>query len=132
MKTKINLIIWSFFWNEKFEPVARQTCYCTSAYGGLGIVDFIKKSNTLKISSVVKIIQDPNAKSFFLLKYFLEGRLAGLRGEWLHLRDNTYPSALSATAFYDKDFIYRKFVLFFLFLTGKILSFQLKKFIAFC
>ena len=45
----------------------------TLANGSLGIVDFSKKSNALKISSVAKLIQDPNAKSFFLLKYFWEG-----------------------------------------------------------
>ena len=73
--------------------------------GGLGIVDFITKSQALKISSVAKILQDPYAKSFFLLKYFLGGRPAGLRGEWLNLRDNAFPSAQSLTAFYKQVFV---------------------------
>ena len=91
VKTKVNHIIWPFLWKKKFEPVARQTCHCTPANGGLGIVDFSKKSNALKISSVVKLIQDPNVKSFFLLKYFLGGRLAGLRGEWLFFETQHLP-----------------------------------------
>ena len=48
VKTKVNQIIWPFVWNKKFEPVARQTCYCSSMNGGLGIVDFITKIQALK------------------------------------------------------------------------------------
>ena len=65
-------------------------------------MNFIKKSYALQISSVVKVAKDNDAKCFYLLKYFLGGRLAGLRGEWTFLRDNASPSALSLTSFYDQ------------------------------
>ena len=47
---------------------------------------------------------DRDGKCFYLLKYFLGGRLAGLRDEWSNLRDNSSPSALSLTPFYDEVF----------------------------
>ena len=76
VKTKINGIIWPFVWNKKFEPVARLACYCSSMNGSLGIVDFINKSQALKISSVAKILQDPHAKWFFSFE-ILSGRKTG-------------------------------------------------------
>ena len=104
VKYKVNSLIWPFLWRKKFEPVARQTCFCPKSKGGLAIVNFVKKSHALKISSVVKAAQDNDTKCFYLLKYFLERRLAGLRGEWKFLRDNVFPSALSLTSFYDQVF----------------------------
>ena len=104
VKQKVNSLIWPFLWRKKFEPVSRQTCFCLKSKGGLGIVNFIKKSYALKISSVVKAVQDTDTKCFYLLRYFLGGRLAGLRGEWKFLRDNISPSALSLTSFYDQVF----------------------------
>ena len=53
VKHKVNYLIWPFLWRKKFEPVARQT-FCLKSKGGLGIVNFIKKSHALKISFVVK------------------------------------------------------------------------------
>ena len=102
VKHKVNYLIWPFIWRKKFEPVARQTCFCIKSRGGLGIVNFIKKSYALQISCVVKVAQDNDAKCFYLLKYFLGGRLAGLRGEWTFLRDNASPRPLSPTSFYDQ------------------------------
>ena len=65
---------------------------------------FAKKGQALKISSVIKLLLDRDGKCFYLLKYFLGGRLAGLREEWSNLRDNSSPSALSLTPFYDEVF----------------------------
>ena len=47
---------------------------------------------------------DRDGKCFYLLKYFLGGRMAGLREEWSNLRDNSCPSALSLTPVYDEVF----------------------------
>ena len=99
VKKKISEVIWPFLWRKKFEPVWRQTCFC--AKGGLGIVNFPKKRSTHKISSVLIMLQEPGRKCFYLLKYFLRGRLAGLREEWSNLRDNASPSALALTPIYD-------------------------------
>ena len=104
VKHKVNSLIWPFLWRKKFEPVSRQTCFCLKSKGGLGVVNFMKKSHALKISSVAKAVQSNDPKCFYLLKYFLGGRLAGLRGEWNFLRDNASPSALSLTPFYDLVF----------------------------
>ena len=71
---------------------------------GLGIVNFSKKSQALKISSVIKLMLDREAKCFYLLKYFLGGRLAGPREEWSNFRDDSSPTALSLTPFYDEVF----------------------------
>ena len=104
VKHKVNSLIWPFLWRKKFEPVSRQICFCLKSKGRLGVVNFMKKSHALKISSVVKAVQSNDPKCFYLLKYFLGGRLAGLRGEWNFLRDNASPSALSLTPFYDLVF----------------------------
>lgn len=69
--------------------------------GGLGIVDFETKSRALQLSFALSVIEEPNAKVFYMLKYFLGTRLAKLRSKWSHLRDNSSPTAKQPTIFYQ-------------------------------
>ena len=69
--------------------------------GGLGITDFLSKSRALKTSLVVSSLVKHESKAFYLTKYFIRSQLARLRPEWSHLRDNSGPSALKPTRFYE-------------------------------
>ena len=70
------------------------------------MVNFLKKCSALKISSVVRMLLESNVKGFYLVKYFLGGRLAHLREKWTFMRDEASPSALSPTPFYDHVLTY--------------------------
>ena len=99
---KFNQLLWSFLWGSKIEPVARKSLHCPVSKGGLGIFDFVVKGQALRLSAMFQAISNPEFKCFYLLRYFCGARLARLRSEWVHLRDNSAPNAESATPFYSR------------------------------
>ena len=98
---RVNQIIWPFIWGSKIETVSRQSCYCSISSGGLGLTNFSLKCDSLRVSSLVATISDPDDKCFFLCKYFVGWQLARLRPEWLSLRDNSSPHSFVPTPFYS-------------------------------
>ena len=93
--------MFSFLWNSKIETVSQQTLSAPVKDGGLGIINFLAKSKALKISFDVSSLVKRESKVFYLTKYFIGSQLAKLRPEWSHLRDNSSPSALQPTSFYE-------------------------------
>ena len=83
------------------ETVSRNPCFCPASEGGLNIVNFPLKCAALRVTSLIFTINSPEDKSFFLSKYFVGSRLAALSSDWLALRDNSSPSALTPSLFYD-------------------------------
>ena len=59
------------------------------------------KSKALKVSALVSTIDNPDTKDFLLMKYFTGSQLTRLRGDWSHLRDNSSPSALALSKYYE-------------------------------
>ena len=102
--SKINNLVWPFLWGSRMETVSRMTCHQSLGKGGLGIFNFQTKSDSLKLASLVSILDDRESKSFFLTKYFLGSRLAPCRPEWRSLRDNSTPSTQNLTPYYEKCF----------------------------
>ena len=98
--TKLNNLIWPFIWGSRIETVSRQSCHQPFSKGGLGIVNFIVKSQALKLASVILSITSCDSKAFYFVKYLFGNRLASFRPEWRCLRDNATPSALLLTPFY--------------------------------
>ena len=99
--SRFKTLVFSFLWNSKIETVSRQTLSAPVKEGGLGIINFPAKSKALRISLVVSSLVKHDSKAFYLTKYFIGSQLARLRPEWSHLRDNSSPSALRPTSFYD-------------------------------
>ena len=99
--SRFKTLVFSFLWGSKIETVGRQTLSAPVKDGGLGIIDFLAKSKALKISLVVSLLAKSESKAFYLTKYFIGSQLARLRPEWSLLRDNSSPSALKPTAYYE-------------------------------
>ena len=99
---KYNQLVWSFLWGSKIEPVARKALHCPVSKGGLGIFDFVVKGQALRLSVMSSIIANCEFKCFYLLRYFCGGRLARLKSEWAHLRNNLIPNAEVTTPFYAR------------------------------
>lgn len=99
--SRFKTLVFSFLWGSKIETVGRQTLSAPVKDGGLGIINFLAKSNALKVSLVVSLLTKSECKAFYLSKYFIGSQLARLRPEWSHLRDNSSPSALKPTPFYE-------------------------------
>jgi len=99
--SRFRKLVYHFLWNSKIETVSQQTLLGPVQEGGLGIIDFSCKSKALKVSYVFDIVNRADTKDFYLLKYFLGLKLARLRPEWSPLRDNSGPSALKPTNFYQ-------------------------------
>ena len=53
-----------------------------------------------KLSTMVYTISRPYLSAFHLRKYFVGSQLARFRSHWVHLKDNSTPSALSPSPFY--------------------------------
>lgn len=94
-------LVYHYIGGTKIETVSQQTLSAPVKEGGLGIVDFETKSRALQLSFALSVIEEPNAKVFYMLKYFLGTRLAKLRSKWSHLRDNSSPTAKQPTIFYQ-------------------------------
>ena len=99
--SRFKKLVYPFLWGSKVETVGRTSLSAPIYKGGLGLIDFVTKGEALKISSVLISLDKPDTKSFFLVKYFIGSQLARLRPEWSHLRDNSVPSALKPTKFYE-------------------------------
>ena len=98
--SRFNKLVFPFLWGSKIETVARKTLSVPPVRGGLGLIDFVSKSQALKLSLIHTTIDNPDIKDFFFLKYFIGSQLARLREGWSHLRDNSSPSALAPTTYY--------------------------------
>ena len=102
--SRINNLVWPFLWGSRIETVSRMTCHQSLGKGGLGIFNFQTKSDSLKLASLISILDDRESKSFFLTKYLFGSRLAPCRPEWRSLRDNSTPSTQNLTPYYEKCF----------------------------
>ena len=100
VESRFRKLVYHFLWNSKIKTVSRQTLSAPVKDGGLGILDFSCKSNALKVSLILAIVNPSDTKDFYMLKYFIGSQLARLRPGWSHLRDNSGPSALTPTSFY--------------------------------
>ena len=98
---RVNQIVWPFLWGSKIETVSRNSCSVSPLDGGLGVINFPLKCAALRVSSMIATVNSPDDKSFFLCKYFIGSRLAVLSPDWLTLRDNSSPSALTPSRFYE-------------------------------
>ena len=99
---KFNHLVWSFLWGSKIQPVARKSLHCLVSKGGLEIFDFIVKGQALRLSTMFNVIANCEFSCFYFLKYFCGARLARLRPEWAHLRDNSAPNAAVTTSVYSR------------------------------
>ena len=99
---KINDLIWPFIWGSRIETVSRLACHQSFTKGGIGIINFQIKADSLKLASTVFNACNSDSKSFFFTKYFLGSRLASYRPEWSFLRDNSTPSTQVLTPFYAR------------------------------
>ena len=59
------------------------------------------KAQALRLAGMASVLNSPEDSGFFMLKYFVGRRLSCLRTEWLSLRDNSAPSAVFPTPFYE-------------------------------
>ena len=98
---RVNQLIWPFIWGSKIETVSRKSCFCSVPEGGLGLTNFPRKCEALRVSSLVATLNDPDDKSFFLCKYFVGWHLARFLPQWLPLRDNSSPHSFNPTSFYS-------------------------------
>ena len=107
--SRFKTLVFSFLWGSKIETVGQQTLSAPVKDGGLGLIDFLAKSKALKISLVVSLLAKFESKAFYSSKYFIGSQLARLQPERCHLRDNSSPSALKPTAFYELSEDYHRF-----------------------
>ena len=73
---RVNQLIWPFIWGSEIETVSRKSCFCSVPEGGLGVTNFPRKCEALRVSSLVATLNDLDDKSFFLCKYFARWHLA--------------------------------------------------------
>ena len=77
-------LIFHFLWGSKIETVSRATLSTPLLEGGLGLIDIVAKSKALKLSTMFTTISRPHLSAFYLLKYFVVGkvqiRLGPLKG----------------------------------------------------
>ena len=99
--SRYDKIVYPFVWGSKIETVSHKTLTLPFNEGGLALVDLITKCKALKVAATVSIAANSDTDDHYLLKYFIGSRLARLGTEWSHLRDNSTPSALTPTKFYD-------------------------------
>ena len=106
--SRLKKFVFPFLWGSKIETVSTKSLSVSAQQGGLGLIDFVCKSKALKVSALVNTIDNPDIKEFLLMNYFIGSQLARLRGEWSHLRDNSFPSALAPSR-YD-ECVFNSFV----------------------
>ena len=99
--SRFKKLVFPFLWGSKIETVGRKSLSVPIHKGGLGLIDFMCKSKALKVSALVNTIDHPDTKDFLLMKYFIGSQLARVRGEWSPLRDNSFPSALAPSKYYE-------------------------------
>ena len=92
-------LVFPFLWGSKIETVSTKSLSVSAQQGGPGLIDFVCKSKALKVSALVNTIDNPDTKAFLLMNYLIGSQLARLRGEWSHLRDNSFPSALAPSKY---------------------------------
>ena len=76
---RFNSIVWPFIWKGRMENVSRERCCAPVKHGGLNIVNFLTKCESLRISSFQSLRDEfGTAKWHFLARYFLGNRLSTL------------------------------------------------------
>lgn len=98
---RLNRLIWPFLWGSSIETVGRHSLFCHLKDGGLSLVNFPAKAKALRVSCMLRVLEDASSACFFLTKFFCGSRLARLRPEWAGLRDNSSPHAWLPTTFYS-------------------------------
>ena len=98
---RVNSIIWPFLWGSRGETVARRPLICPVPNGGLGLGDFGSHGQASRLAILVRTIFNKKSKGLFLLKYLCGSQLASIWRDWMHLRDNSAPNALSPSTFYS-------------------------------
>ena len=83
------------------ETVSRNKSFLKTQSGDLGLDNFDLRCKSLRLVGMASTPGSPSDSSFFLCKYFVGCRLSRLRPEWAFLRDNSAPSALYPSSFYD-------------------------------
>ena len=97
----VNALIWPFLWGSKMETVSRNTFFLKLKDGGINVISLPLKAQALRLAGMAFVLNSPEDSSFFMLKYFVGRRLSCLRTKWLSLRDNSAPSAVFPTPFYE-------------------------------
>ena len=69
--------------------------------GGINVISLPLKAQALRLAGMASVLNSPEDSSFFMLKYYVGRRLSCLRTEWLSLRDNSAPSTVFPTPFYE-------------------------------
>ena len=98
---RVNALIWPFLWGSKMETVSRNTFFLKPKDGGINVISLPLKAQALRLAGMAYVLNSPEDSSFFMLKYFVGRRLSCLRTEWFSLRDNSAPSAVFPTPFYE-------------------------------
>ena len=99
---KIKSIVWPFIWKGKMESVSRERCCASLESGGLNIVDFNTKCESLHLSNFTDFRDDfGSSKWHYLARYFLGYKLAILDNRFC-FPTNLCPSSASLTNFYRK------------------------------
>ena len=73
-------LIFHFLWGSKIETVSRATLSTPLLEGGLGLIDIVAKSTSLKLSTMVATISR-HLSVFYMLKYFVGSELASFRSD---------------------------------------------------
>lgn len=93
----LNQLVRPFIWGSRIETVSHNTCFLGQHSGGINLCNLKLKAEALNLASLVGTIDSPEDSAFFLAKYFVGRRLSTIRKQWAGLRDNSAPSAASAT-----------------------------------
>ncbi|KAK3702160.1 hypothetical protein QZH41_004381 [Actinostola sp. cb2023] len=102
--TKINKLIWDFFWSGKTPQVSRDMCVQPCDRGGLAVSHVSVKAQALKLKWITAIADpESQAKWVHFARYWTSRRLA-VRPEWHWLKGNFMPVAAPGRCpgFYDE------------------------------
>ena len=99
--SEYNKLVWPFLWGSKIETVSQKNCCNSVKNGGLNVVDFSLKGLALHAASIVSSVDPAVGKSFYLARYYVGRRLAGINPRWSCLQSNATPNAQELTDFYN-------------------------------
>ena len=95
-------IVWPFVWKSKMECVSRERCCAPLESGGLNIVDFRTKCESLRLSNFLDLRDNfGSSKWHYLARYFLGNKLTVLDNRFC-FPTNLCPSSISLTNYYRK------------------------------
>lgn len=62
---RLNRLIWPFLWGSSIETVGRHSLFCHLKDGGLSLVNFSAKAKALRISCMIRVLEDASSVCFF-------------------------------------------------------------------